>query len=44
MSLEIIKKTSKQTHQERYEICKKCPKFNKLWKTCKEWVFYAPQD
>ena len=22
MSLEIIKKTDKQTHQERYEICK----------------------
>ena len=25
----------KLSYQERYEICKKCPQFNKFWKTCK---------
>ena len=25
----------KLSYQDRYDICKKCPKFNKFWKTCK---------
>ena len=25
----------KLSYQDRYEICKKCPQFNKFWKTCK---------
>ena len=25
----------KLSYQDRYEICKKCPNFNKFWKTCK---------
>ena len=26
--------SNKKTHEERLEICKKCPKYSKFWKTC----------
>ena len=42
MSLEIIKKTSQQSYQDRYEICKKCPKFSKFWKICSECGCFMP--
>ncbi len=42
MTLKIIKVTDKKNHKNRYDICKKCPKFNKIWKTCKECGCFMP--
>ena len=42
MSLKVSKRTDKQTYQERYEICKKCPHFSKFWKTCDLWGCFMP--
>lgn len=32
----------KKSHKERMEICKKCPKYRKLIKTCKECGCFMP--